>query len=286
MIWRLTLLLLALGMGSGCSVKFAYNNLDRFARWGVSDYLQMNAEQRRYFDSEFAKLHEWHRRTQLPAYADFLESVPHTLADGTDSAELLLMEQTVLGWAEVMMERGLPMTAHILRSMTDEQVAQLPDRLQESNDEIADPEGHGDLARAQAQWAEEVADGFKRFAGRVTQAQQAYLSARSVDYIPEREMWSEYRVRWQADLLALLRRRDQEADFDQRFFALARNRERYYGAELAGVFAHNEDLSREIAQWLLNHLTQEQRRRLNERLLDLATDFRELAGSAPVCDDC
>ena len=277
MVRRIACLLLVLALGSGCSVKFAYNNLDRFARWGVSDYLQMTPEQREYFNAEFAKLHRWHRQTQLPVYADFFESIPPAIADGADAAELLEMERTVQGWADLMLEQGLPMTAHILRSMTDQQVAELPERLAASNEEIAAPERHGDLSRAQAQWVDEVADTFKRFAGRLTPEQREYVVARSVGYIPERELWAEYRQRWQADLLTLLARRADAAAFDERFYAMARNRERYYGTELAGVFAHNEDLSRDVARWLLNHLSADQRRRFDERLTELAADFRDLA---------
>lgn len=279
MWWRFILLLLVFCFGSGCSTKFVYNNLDRFARWGVSDYVQMTPAQRQQFDAEFARLHEWHRRTQLPQYADFLESIPRSLDDGADAGELLEMEQAVQRWVETMLDEGLPMTAQLLRSLSDEQLSELPERLAASNEEIAAPERDADLRQAQERWAEEVADAFKRFAGRMTPEQLRYVEARSVEYIPELEMWAQYRVRWQAELMALLETRDRAVEFDQRFFALARNRERYYGTELSGIFAHNEALSRELAHWLLNHLSAGQRRRLDERLLGLAADFRDLAGA-------
>ena len=59
---------------------------------------------------------------------------------------------------------------------------------------------------------------------------------------------------------------------------MARHRERYYGEELSAVFAHNEALNRDVARWLLNHLTPAQRVRLEERMLELAEDLRDLAG--------
>ncbi len=277
---RLLLLVLMLILGSGCSVKFAYNNLDRFVRWGVSDYVDLTPEQRRLFDAEFAKLHDWHRRTQLPLYVDFLQGFPGTIADGTDSAELEAMEQQVRAWADAVVEKGLPLTADILRSLSDDQMAVLPERLEASNVEIADPEPPGDLESARAFWADELTDTFRRFAGRMTPAQRDYVALRSVEYIPERQLWADYRRRWQADLLALLAERDQRSRFDERFFTMARHRERYYGEELSAVFAHNEALSRDVARWLLNHLTVSQRLRLEERMLELAEDLRDLAGVA------
>jgi hypothetical protein len=47
--WRIGVMVAVLVLGSGCSVKFAYNNLDRFARWGASEYLEMTDDQRRYW---------------------------------------------------------------------------------------------------------------------------------------------------------------------------------------------------------------------------------------------
>ena len=145
MRWRIGVVVVALVLGSGCSVKFAYNNLDRFARWGVSDYLNMNDEQREYFDAEFAKLHDWHRIDHLPRYADLLESLPQTMADGIDAGEMLEVESTMMGWGDELEERGTPMVIELLRSMTEEQVARLPKKLEASNKEIARPRDRSDI---------------------------------------------------------------------------------------------------------------------------------------------
>lgn len=279
-VGRLIAGLLLLAVSGGCSVKFIYNNLDRVARMGVGEYLDMTPQQREYFAVEFARVHRWHRQTQLPVYAELLESIPPLLADGAQREELRNLELQMRGWAEAAIEQALPMTLQILRTMTDAQLADLPDRLERSNREIAAPELDRELDAVQAQWAEEVEDAFKRFAGRLTMAQRAYLAAQSVSYIPERELWAEYRRRWQAELLRLLHQRRELSDFDAQFLALARDRESYYGEELAAIFAHNEELYRQVGLWLLNHLTPEQSRRLAERLEDLATDFRELADQA------
>jgi len=273
------LVVVALVLSSGCSVNYIYNNADRFARWGVSDYLNMNEDQRRYFDAEFAKLHHWHRTNHLPRYSDLLEALPATLADGVDPAEMVAMEHTMLTWAEEMEDRGTPMVIELARSMSDEQVARLAKKLKASNDEIAKPERGKSVESSQARWRDEIVDVFAQFAGRLSKDQQEYLSSQSVRYIPERALWADYRGRWQADLLALLAAR-AERGFAERFTELAKNRETYYGAELAYIFDHNEALGKEIAQWLLNNMTERQRERLFERLLKLAVQFRELAAEA------
>lgn len=276
---RLWIVVVVVVLGSGCSVKYVYNNADRFARWGVSDYLNMNEGQRRYFDAEFAKLHDWHRANHLASYSELLEALPATLADGIDVQEMTDLENTMLAWGEEMEVRGTPMVIGLARSMTDEQVARLAKHLEASNEEIAEPERGESLESSQEYWRDEIEDAFARFVGRLNHDQQRYLTSESVRYIPERTLWADYRSRWQADLLALLTAR-AEQEFAEQFTRLAKDREAYYGAELTHIFAHNESLSKEVAGWLLNNMTERQRERLFERLHDLAVDFRELAAEA------
>jgi hypothetical protein len=276
---RLWIVVVVIVLGSGCSVKYVYNNADRFARWGVSDYLKMNEGQRRYFDAEFAKLHDWHRANHLASYSELLEALPATLADGIDVQEMTDLENTMLAWGEEMEVRGTPMVIGLARSMTDEQVARLAKYLEASNEEIAEPERGESLESSQEHWRDEIEDAFARFVGRLNHDQQRYLTSESVRYIPERTLWADYRSRWQADLLALLTARAEE-EFAQRFTRLAKDREAYYGAELTHIFVHNETLSKEVAGWLLNNMTERQRERLFERLHELAVDFRELAAEA------
>jgi hypothetical protein len=280
MVVRLFALLAVLVLGSGCSVQFAYNNLDRLVRWGVNDYVNMNDAQRNLFNEEFARLHYWHRTEHMPLYADFFEALPTTLSDGVDAQELLALENTMMGWAKEIVETGAPLAVAIMQTMTDEQVAGLPARLEESNREIEKTELGKSVEASQARWREEVEDIFTRFAGRLTPAQQEYLVAQSVRYIPERVLWAEYRRRWQRDLMKLLQARSEPA-FADRFAELAANREAYFGAELTAIFDNNENLGRETAAWLLNHMAERQSVRMYTRFVELAIDFRELADDAP-----
>jgi hypothetical protein len=249
-------------------------------RWGVNDYVNMNEAQRVLFNEEFAQLHYWHRTEHLPLYADFFEALPTTLSDGVDLQELLALENTMMGWAKEIVEVGVPLAVGVMQTMTDEQVARLPARLEESNREIEKTELGRSVEESQTRWREEVEDIFTRFAGRLTPAQQAYLEAQSVGYIPERVLWAEYRRRWQRDLMKLLEARSEPA-FGERFAELADNREAYFGTELTAIFDNNENLGRETVAWLLNHMAERQTVRMYTRFVELAGDFRELADDAP-----
>lgn len=289
MIARLMPALLMLACTAGCSVQMAYNNLDRLARWSVSDYVDMNDRQRDYFDAAVADIWHWHRQDHLPRYADFLEAVGPALVDGTDEAEMQAVVDRVFDWAQEIQDRSVPVAATFLASLDDGQIAELADSLEARNVEIAEPEAGASLAESQALWREEFEDRFTQFSGRLTGVQRAYLEQRARDYRPERVLWADYRRRWQGDLLTLLAFREDVDGLTRGLADLAGQRELYYGAELADVFEANVDLNRETSVWLVNSLTERQQTRFVERLNELAADFRELAadgGPAPAEPPC
>jgi len=265
---------------AGCGVKTVYNNADRVARWVASDYVDFTPEQRAWFDAEFARFMHWHRRSELPEYHRFLDSLPERLKDGTTAAEVDALAETVFTWGERMQDQALPMLTTLARSLTDEQVAELPERLERANREFAEDEAGLTLDEARDAWWREFVDDFERFSGRLDGEQRAYVESASVRYLPDRVLWIAYRARWQQDLLELLQRR-HSPEFAPAFRALVERRRSYYGEELRAVFDNNERLYADVTAWLLNHLSSRQQDRFFERLADYALDFAELVAAAP-----
>lgn len=280
MIWTKTLILIGLLLiSSACSVKFAYNNVDRLVRWQVSDYLDLNDTQRELLQTEVNNLMVWHRREHLPDYAIFIEGLARQWSDGVSEAQIEALFEQMMAWGEDMQDQGMPAVIKMMRSLTDEQVAALPAKLEKSNEELAEDELDVALPGVQAAWAEDFADALERFTGRLVKAQRDYLSRRAAAYQPERLLWADYRRRWQADWVALLKRRG-EPEFEAEFRRLDAARESYYGEEYTRVSEENIALSREVAAYLLSNLTEKQSVRFNDSLLDLAQDFAELAEQA------
>ena len=267
---------------SGCSIKMMYNNADRFARWAANDYIKMDAAQEAYFTAEVDAIHYWHRTNELPLYADYLDSLPTTLDKEVDEDDVQEVFDTFYSWWEVFEARTLPFVTEMMLSLSDEQVTRLPERLEKDNDEFAEDESDRTLDEVQAEWRKQYADTMSRFSGRLTKEQKAYLDAQSVRYVPQFELWADYRARWQADLVGLLQNeRDDPDAFTEAFITLSESREAYYGEELTAVFDANEQLASEVTAWLINNLTEQQRERFYERIGEVAVTFRELAAEAP-----
>ena len=85
---------------SGCSVKMAYNNLDRLVRWGVSDYVSLDAAQKDYLQAEVKKLLLWHRSNHLPLYSDYMFGLADQLSDGVSDAQIAAIFDQLMLWGD------------------------------------------------------------------------------------------------------------------------------------------------------------------------------------------
>ena len=270
--------LLAMLVG-GCSVKFAYNNADRLLRWQVSEYIDLDREQKAVLSARLDKFMTWHRRTQLPEYADQMYLWSQQLTDQVTPEQIAGIFEQMLQWGERMEDRGLPIAAEIMAGLSDDQVAELGPRLELSNAQIAEPEFGLSEEEAQQSWAREFEDAMERFTGRLDIRQRDYIQRKAAGYQPERVLWAEYRRRWQADLLSLLDQRHND-QFAAAFSELSRAREDYYGEKYTRVSEENIELSREVAAYVLSNLSQRQSDRLQDSLTKLGDDFAELAATS------
>lgn len=270
--------LLAMLVG-GCSVKFAYNNADRLLRWQVSEYIDLDREQKAVLSARLDEFMTWHRRTQLPEYADQMYLWSQQLTDQVTPEQIAGIFEQMLQWGERMEDRGLPIAAEIMAGLSDDQVAELGPRLELSNAQIAEPEFGLSEEEAQKSWAREFEDAMERFTGRLDIRQRDYIQRKAAGYQPERVLWAEYRRRWQADLLSLLDQRHND-QFAAAFSELSRAREDYYGEKYTRVSEENIELSREVAAYVLSNLSQRQSDRLQDSLTKLGDDFAELAATS------
>ena len=259
-----------------CTVKPIYNNLDRLVTWQAGAYLALNREQKASLRRELGILLDWHRQSHLILYAELLSGLPQAYSDGVSPKMIEELFDQLLMWGEEIESKSLPMMSDVLLSLDKDQIDHLESQFKSSNEEWVLVEQGESLSDYQRGWADEIEEGLERFTGRLNTNQRSYLEIKSLAYQPERELWGEYRQRWQKDFFALLRSNDRDR-FYFRFVELVENRESYYGDEFEEVYEANLDLSREAAAHLLSNLTEKQSIKFNKTLNSLSQDFRELA---------
>ena len=266
---------------TGCGVKLAYNNLDRFIRWSMDDYMDLDAKQDAFFKAELASMLYWHRTTQLPTYARAIRDLDGQLADGATVEDLFVLRQEVEGWWDRILTQTLPMSTQLMYSATDEQLDQFTVQYAKDIRKYVKPYAKLTPEERRERWAKEFREYFEFFSGNLNNEQKQLIEAQSQRFVPDDQSWAAYRKRYGDALVGLVRQRSSYVEFSRSFSDMTFGRERWYGEEYAAALASNRDLYRDLSLSLFGSLTAEQRRTLSKNLLDLAKDFDELSTEAP-----
>lgn len=267
----------ALLLLAACSAtQLAYNRLDSIARWRLGDYLTLDREQQRVFDSSFAEAWRWHRQQALPEYAMALRQFSERLGTTPDRAEL---ERAAAQYGEqwqALLERLLPIGCRLGPTLSDAQVASLikaadKDLREYAEKKVEPPE---DEQRAEAE--RELIKGMSRWLGSLTPQQRSDARAWNAARPLTAAGWLDFRRRWRDRLAEILAER-QHADFCPRLRALVVDGGALQSAEQQ---AQSADTRRRWIDFFIAtgaSATPQQREHLRKRLLQLADDFDALS---------
>lgn len=273
------LALLALAGTSACATTFLYDRADRFANRWAGGYLELDESQQEVLDEWLAALHLWHRREQLPAYADWLRVVALRLGDqaAVDPHEVRVLGKELAGFWRELGTAALPLLAEIGEGLEDHQVADLVDTLRdERRDEFEA------AARRPASWHEQrrarsMARFLRRFSGSLTAAQRTAVDEWAASLEPSREASFENRLGWIEELEAALARRANPEDLRvaaEVLFVVPASR---WAPEYAALVERNAVTTAAFLAGFLNGLEDRQRERAITRLGRLADDLEQLS---------
>ena len=276
---RAVLVLVALGATTGCATAFLYDRADRLTNRWVGGYVELDAAQQEAVDAGLADLHRWHRREQLPAYADWLRGVAALLGDDRllSEAEMRALG-TELGvfWREFA-GAALPLMVELGADLGDDQVAGLIEALREEQRtefEAANRRPEDWHQRRRARSSERL---MRRWTGPLTSEQRAAKEAWAATLEPTHEAQYQNRLGWIEELESALRQRDEREVLlaaAERLFATPADR---WSPEVEALIERNSARTTAYFIEFLNGLDEQQRERAIMRLERLAAEFDQLS---------
>lgn len=263
-------------IGYGQASPFAFRWLDRYVDFNDAQSLRVRAA----LDEWFA----WHRRTQLPDYADLLARAQvEVVADTTP--------ERMCGWAtdvrsrfETALERTLPVIADVLPTLSPAQIGNVEKRYRERNEEFRDEFVQRDPNKRRREAIKREVDRAEMLYGDLDDSQRESVKA-SVAASPfDAELSYSERLRRQQDALALMRkltvpgtaRDDAEAQVRAYVRRLDRSPREIYRTYSERLVAYNCA----FASDLHNRTTPAQRRQAVKKLKGYEADLRELAADS------
>lgn len=277
---RTLLCALALLLVAGCSmVRLGYGQFDTIAGWMAHEYFDLEPAQRDAFSRRFERLHTWHRREQLPEYAQFLGEARTRAQRGLQTSDMLWLFDGIKSRYALIAARAAPDAADLLASLSAAQIDHLRRELEETNRKFLQENRTREslVARRQHQQRTTLSQ-LRDWVGPLSDAQEVKIVA-LLQQVPLTDaLRHEDRQRRQREFFVLLDARSGDrAAFARRVSDWLVHWERGRSPELMRGFDQSWKRRAEFYAAVDKMLTAEQRTHLTHRLQDFIDDFRQLS---------
>ncbi|MEB2653227.1 DUF6279 family lipoprotein [Pseudomonas siliginis] len=270
------LLIFTLALGACSRVGLAYRNLDVIIPWSLSDYVDMNGEQKDWFNERLKEHLSWHCTTQLPDYLDWLDRL-QAMVESNQVSDAALQERTAeakQAIAETAREIT-PSAIELLQGLDDKQVAEMNDAfakdLRKRQQEYVKPP----LAQQIKERGERMEKRLNDWLGPLSDTQKQRVAAWTNALGDQNTQWIANRAHWQQQFSAAVAQR-QSPEFPQRIETLLVNRERLWTADYREAYANTEAQARSLFVDLMAQSTPQQRERLLKKIEGVRKDFNDL----------
>ena len=271
-----------LALASGCSaIGLVYKQADSFAfRW-LDRYADFDDGQSLRVRDAIAAWFTWHRRTQLPDYADLLTAVEADVLSDTTAERVCALWSEVRRRIDRGVEQAMPAIVDVAMSLKPAQLTNIEQRFAKTNAEYRDDYMQADLAKRSRETIKRIASRAEWLYGDIGKVQRERIG-QSVSESPfNADLAYDERLRRQQDSLQTLRRvaggsvhettaRTEIGAWMQRIERSPRENYRSYGERLV---QHNCRMAADLH----NSTTPLQRQFASKKLKGWINDLRALA---------
>lgn len=270
------LLIFTLALGACSRVGLAYRNLDVIIPWTLGDYLDMNGEQKDWFNERLREHLSWHCTTQLPGYLDWLDRL-QSMVESNQVTDAALQDRTAEAKQAIAQTAReiTPSAIELLQGLDDKQVAEMNDAfakdLRKRQKEYVEPP----VAQQIKERGERMEKRLGDWLGPLSDKQKQRVAQWSAALGDQNTQWIANRAHWQQQFSAAVAQR-QSPEFAQRIETLLVNRERLWTADYRKAYANTEAQGRALAVDLMADSTPQQRERLLKKIEGVRKDFNDL----------
>ncbi len=187
---------------SGCSMlRLAYDQAPNLVYWWLDGYVDFNGEQTPPLRDAIDRWFVWHRRTQLPDYADLLARVQREVTEPTTPAAVCAWQADGERRLDAALEAAAPAAAELILTLTPEQLQHIERRMAKTAEELRIDFLQADPAERRAKSLERTVERFETLYGRLDAAQRQRLAALLAASTFDAERWLGERRARQREML-------------------------------------------------------------------------------------
>lgn len=262
---------------SGCSSKWAYNNVDWLLYWYVDDYIELEKAQKSLLDGKVEQWHIWHRQEELVQYKQQLLDLKTQINQGNLTAEQWQMEFAKGSdhWKRFRAEI-VPELSVLAVDLSDQQIEQLFNTLEKENIEEQQERDEESLEERIADAKKRLQKQVKEQVGKLSSQQKEILDGYMPRFQSTFDMWLSYRRLVQSKSKELMLNRNNLADFSEQLSNLLLNPEQLRTEQHKAAIEHNSALFGEMLSEIQATLSKKQYKHLNNEIDDLIDDITDL----------
>ena len=259
-----------------CGPRLIYPNLNWLIPWYVDDYISFNRSQNNLLAQRLAFQLDWHCRTQLAGYAEFLRELRQQFNTEPSTVTVEKLESASIaltGFWKNLVEQIGPDAAEIMATATDDQISELFANLEKQNLEMEQKYIEPSPDKVVLNRKERMVKRLRYWIQKPTPEQVQAVADWSGQLEPIAADWLAHRRKVQAEFQLLMRQRSDTAAFTPAFMDLLTHPEKLRTDDYQEKIDRNTQLTLELLIRLDSLLKPSQRRHLSNRLESLARDF-------------
>ena len=133
LVWIIGLLSLAVAL-SGCSaIKLGYNTLPQVSAWWIDGYIDLGDDQEQRMREDIGRLHQWHRRQELPKISALLQQAERMVAGDFKAQEACALVPDIRDRLRALGEQAEPAAVTLALGLLPAQLEHLERKYQKNN---------------------------------------------------------------------------------------------------------------------------------------------------------
>ncbi len=277
---KILLVIATVALLTACGPRWTYNNLDWIIPWYIEDYIELDTRQSDELAARLAYQLDWHCRTQMTRYADFLRQLRSDLSVSgqpvTAERWAAHFDQLRQYWIDLVHQLG-PDAVAILVTASDDQIDTLFNNIEKTNVDLEREYVAPPITERRRNRQKRMQKRIAYWTGPLNASQKALVGQWAEGLTETADEWLAHRRRFQTALHRELDRRQPGQDFERRFLDLFVSPEQWRDPAYQEKIDTNKRLTFQFLENLSRSLTPQQRRHIVERLDKLADDLTQLA---------
>ncbi len=262
---------------AGCGTQFFYNRLDWLTHYYLSSQVSLDGAQSRELRRRLESFFTWHRRNELPRYADFLDRVANDNARPLSVAQIESGRRQIEIFVRDAVSHGAPDAARWINGLRPTQVNELFESLAEDERKSRKESCGTDLAERREKSIERFTDNVEDWTGTLTRAQREMIASRLITLEGDDCTEVSTRERSRTEFRTLVDQYRERPEFADRIAAfLTHPEDRWDGAYRRNVESDRARFMQLLAE-INQSLSPAQRAHTVKRLRGYASELRGLA---------